>query len=71
MKKFNPLKIKEFREQLGMSQDSLALKMSTPEDRIWVQQISGWERGEGGLSVKSLLLLSETLGRSTDDFFEE
>lgn len=72
MKQFNFSKIKEFRESAGLTQDALAHKMSTEENRVYVQQISDWERGaNNGITVKSLVKLCEALGKTTDDFFTE
>jgi transcriptional regulator with XRE-family HTH domain len=72
MKQFDFKKIKEFRDAAGMTQDALAMVMSTPENRVYVQQISDWEnRKDGGLNVTSLAKLADALGKTTDDFFVE
>ena len=69
MKRFDFQKIKEFREALNMTQESLAIALTTAEKRVRVQQVSDWERGVCGLSVTSLIKLCEALKKSTDDFF--
>lgn len=63
-------KIKEFRDKLKMTQDELAKAMSTPEERIYPQQISEWEnRKTGGIRAQTLMRLATALHKSTEDFF--
>ena len=70
MKRFNFGKIKEFRESAGLTQEGLAIAMSTMDNRVHVQQVSEWERSvNGGLTVKSLTKLCEALNKTADDFF--
>jgi len=72
MKQFNFGKIREFREAAEMTQEALAIAMSTPENRVHVQQVSEWERStNGGLTIKSLTKLCEALDKTADDFFVE
>jgi len=72
MKQFDFKKIREFREAAEMTQEALAIAMSTPENRVHVQQVSEWERStNGGLTVRSLTKLCEALGKTADDFFIE
>ncbi len=72
MKQFDFGKIKEFREAANLTQEALAISMSTPENRVHVQQVSEWERStNGGLTVKSLTKLCEALNKTADDFFVE
>jgi len=70
MKQFDFKRIKKFREDAGMTQDSLAIAMSTPKDRVFTQQISEWEnRIVGGINVSSLIKLCNILNKQPDDFF--
>ncbi len=70
MKQFAFSKIKEFREAAGMTQEALAIAMTTPESRVHVQQVSDWENlTKGGLNVTTLIKLCDALGKETDDFF--
>lgn len=70
MKQFDFVKIREFRESLGMTQEGLAIAMSTPENRVHKEQVSEWEREtKGGLNVTTLVKLCNALNKSTDDFF--
>ncbi len=70
MKQFDFGKIKEFREAAGMTQEGLAIAMTTPGSRVHVQQVSKWERiTQGGINVTSLIKLCEALNKATDDFF--
>jgi transcriptional regulator with XRE-family HTH domain len=72
MKRFSFEKIKEFRTAAGMTQEGLAIAMTTPERRVYKEQIGEWENKEnGGLSVTNLAKLAEALGKVTDDFFVE
>ena len=72
MKQFVFAKVREYREAAGMTQEALAIAMSTPEKRVHKEQISDWERmTEGGITVLSLVKLCEALNKSTDDFFTE
>lgn len=72
MKQFNFAKIKEFRTEAGLTQEALAIKMSTLDDRVFTQQISDWENQKsGGLNVSSLTKLADALGKTTDDFLSE
>ena len=72
MKQFSFTKIKEFRAAANMTQEALAIAMSTPERRVYKEQIGEWENKEGGgLSVVNLYKLAEALGKQTDDFFIE
>ena len=53
-----------------MTQETLAIALSTSENRVYTQQVSEWEnREKGGLSVTSLVKLCEVLDKKTDDFF--
>jgi transcriptional regulator with XRE-family HTH domain len=70
MKQFRFEKIREFRTAAGMTQEALAFAMTTPEKRVYKEQIGEWEnKREGGLNVTALSKLAEALGKSTDDFF--
>jgi transcriptional regulator with XRE-family HTH domain len=72
MKQFDFNKIKVFREDAGLTQEALAILLSTEDNRVYTQQVSDWERGaSGGLTVKSLVKLCDALKKSTDDFFVE
>ncbi len=70
MKQFRFAKIREFREAAGMTQDVLAAKLSTKEQRVYVQQVSAWENGgKGGMTIKTLMKLCKALKKETTDFF--
>jgi len=72
MKQFDFSRIREFREAANLTQESLAVAMSTPEKRVHTAQVSEWERmTNGGLTVTTLIKLCEALGKNTDDFFIE
>ena len=67
MRKFNPKKIKEYREMAGMTQEALADKMG-----LHPQQISAWEREDiKGLTIRSLIKICEALKNTPNDYFEE
>jgi transcriptional regulator with XRE-family HTH domain len=64
MKQFRFEKIREFRDELGLTQEQLA-------DRIGVhtQQVSAWERRRGnGMTIKSLARICDALGKEVVDF---
>ena len=71
MKQFDCNKIREFREAAEMTQEALAVAMSTPGKRVYKEQISEWERGTGGLTVGTLIRLCAALQRQPNDFFVE
>ena len=72
MKQFVFAKIREFREAAGMTQEALAIAMSTPDKRVHTEQVSNWENlTNGGLTVTTLIKLCDALGRVPDDFFTE
>lgn len=69
---FNFANIKKFREEAGLTQEALAIAMSTAEDRVHVQQISDWEnRTEGGINSTSIVKLCQALNKNVEDFFTQ
>ncbi len=68
MKTFQFQKIKQFREEAGLTQIQLAEKVG-----VMFQQISAWENsgGDKGLTTGNLAKIADALGKSTDDFFVE
>lgn len=70
MKRFEFKKIREFRLEKGLTQEELATAMSTPEKRVYKEQVGEWENKlNGGLSLTNLAKLAAVLGKSIDDFF--
>jgi DNA-binding XRE family transcriptional regulator len=72
MKQFDFKKIKEFRKEAGLTQDSLAFKMSLLGDRIYYQQISEWEnKTTGSISLPNIMKLCKVLGKTPEDFLSD
>ena len=69
MKQFDNRKIKAYREAAGLTQEGLAIAMSTPEARVHKEQVSDWERSTGGITVTTLMRLCKALGKESNDFF--
>ena len=66
MKKFAFKKIKEYREEAGISQLTLSKKVG-----VAVQQISAWENSSlhKTITVRYLGKIAAALGKTTDAFF--
>jgi transcriptional regulator with XRE-family HTH domain len=62
--KYDASRIKLAREANGLTQDELARTMGTQK-----QQISAWESGRVGISVRKLVEVSNILGTPTAFFF--
>lgn len=59
------MRIKSFREEMGISQDDLALKIFVSR-----QTISNWETNKSYPDIKSLAMLSNIFNVSLDDFIK-
>jgi transcriptional regulator with XRE-family HTH domain len=69
MRRFDFTKIKRFRLRAKLTQDELAVLLTTEKERVWTQQISAWERGKVNIKAEILGKLSTVLGRNMEDFF--
>ena len=66
MKTFHWQKIKQFRDEAGLTQDELAAKIG-----VIKQQISAWENSdpEKSLTTAYLSKIADALNKTPDDFF--
>lgn len=68
MKRFLYSRLRDFREQAGITQEQLATKIG-----ITKQQISAWENNwmDKSLTTKCLEKIAEALGKQPTDFYVE
>ena len=66
MKRFHFTKIRQYREEAGLTQSQLAERVG-----VMVQQISAWENSDGdkSLTTGNLARIADSLNKATDDFF--
>lgn len=66
VKKFSGEKVKQAREELGMSQRALSLLIDVTDTTVW-----SWESGNTFPTALNLYPLASALRKSVDWFFED
>ena len=61
--------LKQFREELGMSQEQLMIEMANSGVKVSRPTISNWETGDSVPDANALVILSQVLRKSVKNFF--